>query len=161
SLRQGILNHSDAFIQNLTQKLLEYAIGRRVEYFDMPLVRSITRDAAKKDNRFSALVLGIAKSAAFQMSRAEPATDAAPNKHCPKLPEEPWFIPKKHISRRTVLHGMGAAVALPFLESMLPALTPRLAEAKPKTRLACLEMVHGSAGSTKYGIEKNMWAPAA
>jgi len=72
------------------------------------------------------------------------------------------FITKKHISRRTVLHGMGAAVALPFLESMLPALTPaRMAEAKPKTRLACLEMVHGSAGSTKYGIEKNMWAPAA
>ena len=80
SLRQGILNHSDAFIQNLTQKLLEYAIGRRVEYFDMPLLRSITRDAAKKDNRFSALVLGIAKSAAFQMSKAEPATDAAANK---------------------------------------------------------------------------------
>src|SRR5215831_12118057 len=80
SLRQGILNHSDAFIQNLTQKLLEYAIGRRVEYFDMPLLRSITRDAAKKDNRFSALVLGIAKSAAFQMSKAEPATDDAANK---------------------------------------------------------------------------------
>src|SRR5213594_1328607 len=70
------------------------------------------------------------------------------------------FITKKHISRRTVLHGMGAAVALPFLESMTPAMT-RLAEAKPRTRLACLEMVHGSAGSTKYGIEKNMWAPAA
>src|SRR5215470_8032599 len=72
------------------------------------------------------------------------------------------FITKKHISRRTVLQGMGVAVALPFLESMLPALTPASqAGAKPKTRLACLEMVHGSAGSTKYGIEKNMWAPSA
>jgi hypothetical protein len=73
------------------------------------------------------------------------------------------FITKKHISRRTVLRGAGAAIALPFLESMMPAM-PGAAQtqaAKPKTRLACMEMVHGSAGSTKYGIEKNMWAPAA
>src|SRR5215469_8217121 len=72
------------------------------------------------------------------------------------------FITKKHISRRTMLHGLGATVALPFLESMLPAMTPaRMTEAgKSSVRLACLEMVHGSAGSTKFGIEKNMWAPA-
>src|SRR4051794_1659548 len=66
------------------------------------------------------------------------------------------FITKKHISRRTVLRGMGVTMALPFLESMLPAMTPA---AKPPVRIACMEMVHGSAGSTKYGIEKNMWAP--
>jgi len=73
------------------------------------------------------------------------------------------FITKKHISRRTMLRGMGATMALPFLESMLPAMTPaRLTAAgKPQVRLACLEMVHGSAGSTTYGQEKNMWAPAA
>jgi hypothetical protein len=71
SLRAGILNHSDAFIENLTSKLLEYAIGRRVEYYDMPLVRSICRDAAKNENRFSSFILGIARSAAFQMSRVE------------------------------------------------------------------------------------------
>jgi len=71
SLRAGILNHSDAFMENLTAKLLEYAIGRRVEYYDMPLVRSIGREAAKNNNRFSSYILGIAKSAAFQMSRAE------------------------------------------------------------------------------------------
>jgi len=71
------------------------------------------------------------------------------------------FITKKHISRRTMLKGMGVAVSLPFLESMLPAMTPpRLtAAAKPKTRLACVEMVHGMAGSTKYGIDKYLWAP--
>src|ERR1041385_2996826 len=68
------------------------------------------------------------------------------------------FITKKHISRRAVLRGMGATVALPFLESMLPAMTPA---GKPPTRVACLEMVHGSAGSTKYGLEKNFWSPAA
>ena len=71
SLRAGILNHSDAFIENLTSKLLEYAAGRRAEYYDMPLVRSIVRDAAKNNNRFSSFILGIVKSPAFQMSRVE------------------------------------------------------------------------------------------
>src|SRR5213593_1508203 len=73
------------------------------------------------------------------------------------------FITKRHISRRTVLRGAGAAVALPFLESMLPALTPmRVAEAgKPATRMSCVEIVHGAAGCTKFGSQKNMWSPAA
>jgi len=73
------------------------------------------------------------------------------------------FITKKHISRRTMLRGMGATVALPFLESMLPAAAQgsQAAAAKPKTRLSCMEMVHGSAGSTKFGEEKNMWSPVA
>ncbi len=71
TLRAGILNHSDAFIENLTGKLLEYAIGRRIEYYDMPLVRSIDRDAARNDNHFSSYILGVVKSAAFQMSRLD------------------------------------------------------------------------------------------
>ena len=71
------------------------------------------------------------------------------------------FITKKHISRRTVLRGMGAAVALPFLESMVPAQTPlRKTAASPKSRLTCIEVCHGSAGSTDYGEEKNLWMPA-
>jgi len=73
------------------------------------------------------------------------------------------FISKKHISRRTMLRGMSAAVSLPFLEAMLPAQTPMSqteAAASTGTRLACLEMVHGAAGSNKYGTEKNLWAPA-
>ena len=73
------------------------------------------------------------------------------------------FITKKHISRRAVLKGMGVTMSLPFLESMLPAQTPigQTAAGNTPTRLACLEMVHGAAGSNKYGIEKNLWAPAA
>ena len=71
------------------------------------------------------------------------------------------FITKKHLSRREVLRGMGVTVALPFLEAMVPARTA-LAQAVPrKTRFAAIEMVHGAAGSTKIGIEKNMWSPAA
>ena len=71
------------------------------------------------------------------------------------------FITKKHISRRTVLRGMGAAVTLPFLESMVPARTPiRQTAAAPRSRFAGIEIVHGSAGSTMYGTEKSLWAPA-
>ncbi len=77
-LRQAIVSRSDAFISNLTEKLMAYALGRRMEYFDMPAIRTITRDAAKNNNRFSSFVLGIVKSPAFQMSKAEAApTDAA------------------------------------------------------------------------------------
>ncbi len=76
-----MVRHSDAFIQNLTEKMLAYAIGRRVEYFDMPTVRSIALNLAKNNNRFSALVLGIVKSPAFQMSKAEPVTTDADKKN--------------------------------------------------------------------------------
>ena len=59
------------------------------------------------------------------------------------------FLARKHISRRTVLRGMGATLALPLLDSMVPAQTPlRKTAASPRTRLACIEMVHGAAGST-------------
>ena len=66
------------------------------------------------------------------------------------------FITKKSISRRAALRGMGALVALPALEAMTPAMTRA---AKPAVRLACLEMVHGSAGATKFGASKNLWSP--
>jgi hypothetical protein len=78
SLRQAIVARSDQFIQTLTEKLTAYALGRRVEYFDMPTIRAIDRDAAKNNNRFSALVLGVVKSPAFQMSKAkETPTDSS------------------------------------------------------------------------------------
>ena len=71
------------------------------------------------------------------------------------------FITKKHISRRTVLRGMGVAVALPFLESMLPAQTPfgKTAAAMP-SRLCAIEQVHGAAGSTRVGQKVHYWSPA-
>ena len=70
------------------------------------------------------------------------------------------FITKKHISRRTMLRGMGVAVSLPLLESMVPASTA-LAQtaARPKSRFAAVEIVHGSAGSTVYGTEQGLWTP--
>jgi hypothetical protein len=69
-LREAILRHKDAFILSFTESLMTYALGRRVEFYDMPTVRSIIREAAKQDYRLSAFILGVAKSNPFQMSRA-------------------------------------------------------------------------------------------
>ncbi len=71
------------------------------------------------------------------------------------------FITQKHLSRRTALKGLGVTVALPLLEAMVPARTALAQTAAGKIRLAAIEMVHGSAGSTAIGIQKHMWAPAA
>jgi hypothetical protein len=70
------------------------------------------------------------------------------------------FITKKHISRRTMLRGMGVTMALPLLEAMVPARTVFAKTAAGKVRLAAIEMVHGSAGATKFGLQKNLWSPA-
>ncbi len=69
SVRQAVVNHSDAFITNFTQNLLAYGVGRVLDYHDMPMVRSIARDAAKNNNHFSAFIMGIVKSPLFQMSK--------------------------------------------------------------------------------------------
>ncbi len=72
------------------------------------------------------------------------------------------FITKTHLSRRTLLRGAGAAIALPLLDSMLPAQTPlRNTAAATRTRFAAIEIVHGAAGSTIDGNAKHYWSPTA
>jgi hypothetical protein len=68
--RQVLLSHSDQYVRTVTEKLLTYALGRGVEYYDAPAVRRITREAAPSDYRWSSLILGIVKSAPFQMRRS-------------------------------------------------------------------------------------------
>lgn len=70
-VRKALERHPDQFVQTLTEKLMTYALGRGVEYYDMPAIRKIVRDAAKEDRRFSSIVMGIVKSAPFQMQKAE------------------------------------------------------------------------------------------
>jgi hypothetical protein len=62
--------YRDAFLTHLTEKLLTYALGRGVEFHDMPAVRQILREAAPREYRWSALVVGIVKSTPFQMRRS-------------------------------------------------------------------------------------------
>jgi hypothetical protein len=73
------------------------------------------------------------------------------------------FITKKHLSRRTILKGMGVTVALPVLDAMVPASTAwartEAAASSSKVRFVAMEMVHGCAGSTAIGVKKNLWAP--
>ncbi len=66
SLRAALLGRSDAFVTTLVQKLLTYAVGRRLEYYDMPTVRAIVKQARAQDYRFSALILGVAQSDLFR-----------------------------------------------------------------------------------------------
>jgi hypothetical protein len=82
-LRAALLKHSDMFLMGFTESLMTYATGRRIEYSDMPTIRAIVREASKKDNKFSAFVLGVVNSPAFKMAVAQPpaperrATDVA------------------------------------------------------------------------------------
>ena len=70
-LRQVLVSHSDQYLVNMTRTLMTYALGRGVEYYDMPTVRAILRAGAPQQHRFSSIVLGIVKSAPFQMRRVE------------------------------------------------------------------------------------------
>jgi hypothetical protein len=71
TLRALLLKYSDQYVRNVTEKLLTYALGRGVEYQDMPLVRKIVRDAAPSNYRFSSLVMSIVTSTPFQMNMKE------------------------------------------------------------------------------------------
>jgi hypothetical protein len=75
-LRAALLRHQDVFLLSFTENLLTYALGRRIEYSDMPMIRGIVRDATKQNLKMSAFVQGIANSPAFRM--------AAPDAPAPK-----------------------------------------------------------------------------
>jgi hypothetical protein len=76
-LRQALERYSPQFMRTFTEKLLTYALGRGVEYQDMPVVRTVVREAASHDYRFSSVVLGIVTSAPFQTSVGQQAQAAA------------------------------------------------------------------------------------
>jgi hypothetical protein len=67
-LRRALLRYAPQFVQVLTEKLLTYALGRQVDFYDMPAIRAIVREAGRDNDHFSSLVLGIVKSAPFQMN---------------------------------------------------------------------------------------------
>ena len=73
------------------------------------------------------------------------------------------YITKKHLSRRTVLHGMGVTLGVPLLDAMFPAgrlwAGTSAAGAANRTRLVCIEQVHGAAGCNKWGASEYLWAP--
>jgi hypothetical protein len=74
-LRGALLSRSTSLLRTFTENLMAYALGRRVEYYDMPAVRTIERDAKASDYRLSAFVLGVVRSPAFRMKAAVPADE--------------------------------------------------------------------------------------
>jgi len=85
-LRAAILKRPAVFYRIFTENMMAYALGRRVEYFDQPAIREITREAAEQDHRLSAYVLGVVTTPAFRTSRAsqpvaaeQPVTDPGNN----------------------------------------------------------------------------------
>src|SRR5204862_8220541 len=77
--------------------------------------------------------------------------------------EQTVIITGKHLPRRTFLESMGAMVALPMSDAMIPAGMRRVWGTSAKddpTRLVCIEMVHGAAGCNTYGASQNYWSPA-
>src|SRR6185295_7963449 len=71
------------------------------------------------------------------------------------------YLTGKHLHRRTMLKSLGATLALPLLDAMVPAGRVFAAGSARKMRLVAMEMVHGCAGSTTFGLKKNLWSPAA
>ena len=68
-LRDAITARPEQFVQTMAERMLTYAMGRGVEYYDVPAIRSIVREAANNDYRFSSIVMGVVRSPQFQMKR--------------------------------------------------------------------------------------------
>jgi hypothetical protein len=77
SLNEALMVRPTVLVRNFTQNLMAYAIGRRVEHYDQPTVRSIVRNAGDNDWRLSSFVMGVVKSDAFQQQRAGAVADGA------------------------------------------------------------------------------------
>jgi hypothetical protein len=76
------MKRPEQFVQTFTERLMTYALGRTVDYYDMPTVRRIVRESARDKYRFSSIVMGIVRSDAFRMRMVPvadaPATSTAP-----------------------------------------------------------------------------------
>ena len=73
SLRDALLRHKDALVLSFTENLMTYALGRRVETYDLPAIRTIVKDAAQNGYKMSSFINGVGRSAAFQMGRTPAA----------------------------------------------------------------------------------------
>ena len=152
TLRQAVVKRSDVFVRTMTEKLLIYALGRGLTSHDMPVVRGIVRNAARQNYKFSTLVLGIVNSAPFQMRIKPGARARAGEGRYPVSRESSnrraaaMFITKMSLSRRTFLRGAGVTVALPFLESMVPAMTATVTRRRrtPRKRFGAIYIPHGA-----------------
>jgi len=78
-LRRALLAKSDRFVETVTEKLMTYALGRTLDYHDMPTVRAIVRRADRDQDRFDSIVLGVIESPQFTTKRVPGAANGAPS----------------------------------------------------------------------------------
>ena len=95
-LRNALLKHPEQFVQTFTEKMMTYALGRGVEYYDMPGIRKIVRDARRDNYRFSSIVMGIINAPEFQSSMTE---QPAPSQIAAKLRSHRKCLSPKNTSR--------------------------------------------------------------
>ena len=114
----------ERFVTTVTEKLLTYALGRGLEYYDMPAVRRIVREAAQDGYRFQSIVRRRREELSVLRWRrvAAPTTTSAAVTAIEDLSHDHH---QDALPRRTFLRGLGATVALPLLDAMVPALSPR------------------------------------
>jgi hypothetical protein len=74
-LRAALLKYKEQIVRNMTEKMLTYALGRGMQYYDQPVIRGIVREAAANDYRFSSIVMGIVTSTPFRMRASESLAD--------------------------------------------------------------------------------------
>ncbi len=155
--RTALLNRKVDFVTNLTEKLLTYALGRGIEYYDMPVVRQIVRDAGTTDYRWSALILGDRQEPAVpdaygRRARGDAGGSGAVAFTSLRRSAVMSLITKKYLPRRTFLRGLGVSVALPLLDGMVPAFAAAAA-ATPAKRFGAVYVPNG--------VEMRMWTPKA
>ncbi len=156
-LKQILASDREAFAECLTEKLLTYALGRGLESYDKPATKKIVAAVVANDYRFSSLINAIVESVPFQMGRGTDVSEPRVLRQAGIQPRgnSEMIITKKHISRRALLRGVGAAVALPVLDAMAPALTAAHAIAK---KISPSRMVFAYVPN---GIDMRNWTPEA
>ena len=171
-LRAALLKHPDVFLRSFTENLMTYALGRRVEYYDMPTVRAIVRDAAKQ--RLPVLVVHPRhreQRRRSSMSAQTPTTDDAKRtdaadsgtRHHEERADA-CIITKKHLSRRTVLqgHGRDGGAAVPRRDGAGADACSRKAAPRGEGRgSSASRWCTARPAAPQFGVKKNLWAPAA
>ena len=124
-LKAALLRHPDRFVTTVTEKLLTYALGRGIEYYDAPAVRAIVRERGR--GRVPAVVARQGRRSQHAVSDEEIAV---------------MIITKSSLPRRTFLRGMGATLALPLLDAMVPRRATALAKTAAKPVAAARLHLH-------------------
>ena len=168
-LTAALLKRPMPLVRTFTENLMAYALGRRVEYFDQPTIRAIAKAAEANDYKMSSFILGVDQerrvpdeaggtgSTQTDCRRREPA-DASPQTsrrrddelHHRKAPAPPHVPPRR---------GRDRGAAVPRRDGAGRARIAQAPRRPTRTRLVCIEEVHGLAGCNNWGASKYLFAP--